>query len=101
LAVARGPMPFLSGNKATVGYISPLTGVPHYSFVGGRAAAQLLNLGLDAICFQNGRNRVSERNPVSASYIVVSGRAPNLVVEFKPSEALPSGQRTLGQCSRQ
>jgi aldehyde:ferredoxin oxidoreductase len=88
LAVARGPMPFLSGNKATVGYISPLTAVPHYSFVGGRAAAQLLNLGLDAICFQDART------PVSSSYIVVSGRAPNLAVEFKPSEALPSGQRS-------
>ncbi|MFN2228816.1 MAG: hypothetical protein ACK2VA_03510, partial [Anaerolineae bacterium] len=45
LIIARGPMPFLSGNKASVGYVSPLTGVPHYSFVGGRAAAQLLNLG--------------------------------------------------------
>ena len=48
LVIARGPMPFLSGNKASVGYVSPLTGVPHYSFVGGRAAAQQLNLGLDA-----------------------------------------------------
>jgi hypothetical protein len=31
LVIARGPMPFLSGNKASVGYVSPLTGVPHYS----------------------------------------------------------------------
>ncbi len=53
LVIARGPLPFLSGNKASVGYISPLTGVPHYSFVGGRAAAQLFNLGLDAISFQD------------------------------------------------
>ena len=52
LVIARGPMPFLSGNKASVGYISPLTVVSHYSFVGSRAAAQLLNLGLDAICSQ-------------------------------------------------
>jgi aldehyde:ferredoxin oxidoreductase len=87
LVIARGPMPFLSGNKASVGYVSPLTGVPHYSFVGGRAAAQLLNLGLDAISF-------SERNPVSGPCIVVSGRAPGLTVEFKPSEELPSGQRS-------
>ena len=40
LVIARGPMPFLSGNKASVGHVSPLTGVPHYSFVGGHAAAQ-------------------------------------------------------------
>ena len=28
LIIARGPLPFLSGNKATVAYVSPLTGVP-------------------------------------------------------------------------
>jgi aldehyde:ferredoxin oxidoreductase len=88
LVIARGPLPFLSGNKASVGYISSLTGIPHYSFVGGRAAAQLLNLGLDAICFQNARNLAS------SSYIVVSGRAPNLVVDFRRAEALPTGQRS-------
>ena len=55
LVIARGPLPFLSGNKASVGYVSPLTGVPHYSFVGGRAAAQILNLGLDAVCFRSNR----------------------------------------------
>jgi aldehyde:ferredoxin oxidoreductase len=94
LAVARGPMPFLSGNKATVGYISPLTGVPHYSLVGGRAAAQLLNLGLDAIVFESAGQRVSE-SPVSNLLIItVSGRAPNLTVEFKPADDLPSGQRS-------
>ena len=49
LVIARGPLPFLSGNKTTVGYISPLTGMPHYSFVGGRGFAELLNLGLDAV----------------------------------------------------
>jgi aldehyde:ferredoxin oxidoreductase len=58
LVIARGPLAFLSGNQASVGYVSPLTGVPHYSFVGGRAAAQVFNLGLDAICFQDVRNRV-------------------------------------------
>jgi aldehyde:ferredoxin oxidoreductase len=89
LAVARGPMPFLSGNKATVGYISSLTGVPHYSFVGGRAAAQLLNLGLDAICLQDEQAGL----PLS-HYLVVSGRAPNLTVEFKSAADLPTGQRS-------
>jgi aldehyde:ferredoxin oxidoreductase len=93
LIIARGPLPFLSGNKASVGYVSPLTGVPHYSFVGGRAAAQLLNLGLDAICFTE-RNQVSGRNLVSSPYVVVSGRAPNLTVDFRLSDELPQGQRS-------
>jgi aldehyde:ferredoxin oxidoreductase len=31
LVIARGPLVFLSGNKTTVGYLSPLTGLPHYS----------------------------------------------------------------------
>jgi len=90
LVIARGPMPFLSGNKTSVGYISPLTGVPHYSFVGGRAAAQLLNLGLDALCFY-----CQEHGLVGlADYVVVSGRAPDLTVEFKPADGLASGQRS-------
>jgi aldehyde:ferredoxin oxidoreductase len=92
LVIARGPMPFLSGNKASVGYVSPLTGVPHYSFVGGRAAAQLLNLGLDAICF---RDPADSPKPVrSGLYVVVCGRAPDLRVEFRPADQLPSGQRS-------
>lgn len=86
LIIARGPLPFISGNKASVGYISPITGLPHYSFVGGRAAAQLLNLGLDAICFQS--------PALDPPITVVSGRAPNLTVEFKPADDLPSGQRS-------
>ena len=61
LVIARGPLPFISGNKASVGYVSPLTGVPHYSFVGGRAAAQLLNLGLDALVFESA-NPLSSRS---------------------------------------
>lgn len=86
LVIARGPLPFISGNKASVGYISPLTGLPHYSFVGGRAAAQLLNLGLDALCF---------RSPApSPPIVVISGRAPDLTVEFKPATGLPSGGRS-------
>ena len=117
LVIARGPLPFLSGNKATVGYVSPLTSVPHYSLVGGRAAAQLFNLGLDAICFE-ANQRISESanrqiaDPQSAisnlhspfsilhspfsilPIIVVSGRAPNLNVEFKDAAGLPAGQRS-------
>ena len=83
--VARGPFAFLAGNKATVGYLSPLTGVPHYSFVGGRAAAQLLNLGLDAI--------VLTGEAETEAYVVLSGRAPALQVAFKPADSLPGGQR--------
>ncbi len=91
LVVARGPMSFLSGNKASVGYVSPLTGVPHYSFVGGRAAAQLLNLGLDAIYFQSTKTQY----PISTTpIVVVTGRAPNLTVEFKSADNLPTGQRS-------
>jgi aldehyde:ferredoxin oxidoreductase len=86
LVLARGPMPFLSGNKTTVGYVSPLTGLPHYSFVGGRGFAQLLNLGLEAIVL-TGRGRPNE-------IIVVSGRVPRLAVEWKPAVDLPPGQRS-------
>ena len=86
LIIARGPMPFLSGNKTTVGYLSPLTSLPHYSFVGGRGFAELLNLGVDAVV-------LSGENP-RHEYVVVSGRAPQLQVEWKPAEELPSGQRS-------
>jgi aldehyde:ferredoxin oxidoreductase len=86
LIIARGPMPFLSGNKTTVGYVSPLTGLPHYSFVGGRGFSELLNLGLDAVV-------LSGENP-RQEYVVVSGRAPQLQVAWKPAEELPTGQRS-------
>jgi len=86
LIVARGPLPFLSGNKMTVGYVSPLTDLPHYSFVGGRGFAELLNLGLDAIVL-SGPGRPDE-------YVVVSGRAPRLTVEWKSAADLPGGQRS-------
>jgi len=89
LILARGPLPFLAGNKLTVGYLSPLTGIPHYSFVGGRAAAELLNLGLDAICF-NGSTFAS----IAGAYLVISGCAPNLNVEWKSTAGLPTGQRS-------
>jgi aldehyde:ferredoxin oxidoreductase len=88
LAIARGPLPFLAGNKATVGYLSPLTGVPHYSFVGGRAAAQLFDLGLDGLVL-SGAGQDWERAP----YVVVSGSAPDLVVHWGEGSGLPAGQR--------
>jgi aldehyde:ferredoxin oxidoreductase len=89
MILARGPMPFLSGNKVTIGYLSPLTGLPHYSFVGGRAARELLNLGLDAIVLVNPPQQDGKR-----PYIVVSGQAPDVQVEFKKSSELPGGQRS-------
>ncbi|MBC7250874.1 MAG: hypothetical protein H5T62_11380 [Anaerolineae bacterium] len=94
LVIARGPMPFISGNKASVGYVSPLTGLPHYSFVGGRAAAQLLNLGLDAICFQSASQQIGQSRASNPPIVVVSNRAPDLSVEFKPADELPAGQRS-------
>ena len=112
LIIARGPAPFISGNKASVGYISPLTGLPHYSFVGGRAASQLLDLGVDAICFGGGAGSGAlegsdpprqSAGPDSAGtgngrpvmpMVLVSGRAPNLRLVFEPADALPTGQRS-------
>jgi aldehyde:ferredoxin oxidoreductase len=85
LVIARGPLAYLAGNKATVGYLSPLTGVPHYSFVGGRAAAQLFHLGLEAIVLAGARS--------SQAYVVVSRRAPALQIEYRASDDLPTGQR--------
>jgi aldehyde:ferredoxin oxidoreductase len=82
-------MPFLSGNKVTIGYLSPLTGLPHYSFVGGRAARELLNLRLDAIVLVNRPSQDGKR-----PYIVVSGQAPDIQVGFKESSELPGGQRS-------
>ena len=88
LIIARGPTPFLTGNKATVGYISPLTGLPHYSYVGGRVAAQLFNLGLDAIAFTSPHPRSADL-PI----VTVGGRVPSLALEFREHEDMPSGQR--------
>jgi len=88
LVLARGPMPFLAGNKTALGYMSPLTGLPHYSFVGGRGFAQLLNLGLDGIVFTH---------PASDGprpYVVLSGRAPDIEVHFRSADDLPHGQRS-------
>ena len=110
LIIARGPLVYLSGNKATIGYISPLTGLPHYSFVGGRIAAQLHYLGLDAIVLFNDvepeinsqcgekTNQAAGDNPsepqVMHAYVVITGRTPELSVEFKSASDLPAGQRS-------
>ncbi len=90
LVLARGPLPFLSGNKTTVGYVSPLTDLPHYSFVGGRAFAELLNLGLDAIVLERPPD---DRARTAAPVLVVSGRAPDLTLAWQAPDALPTGQR--------
>ncbi len=101
LVIARGPLPFLAGNKTTLGYVSPLTGLPHYSFVGGRGFAALFNLGLDAIVFESAHQRVASSELRVANhelrvtnYLVVSGRAPRLSVEWKSAAELPTGQRS-------
>ncbi|MBN1259538.1 MAG: hypothetical protein JXB35_02555 [Anaerolineae bacterium] len=91
LVMARGPLVFLSGNKLTVGYVSPLTGLPHYSFVGGRAFAELANLGLDAIVFQGADVHAPLEEP--DAYLVISGCAPHLDLAWKLAAGLPSGQR--------
>ena len=88
MILAAGPLPFFPGNKLTVGYISPLTSCPHYSFVGGRAAAQLMALGLGVIVLKG------EPTAAPADYIVVDGRVPEIEVHFKPAQALPRGQRS-------
>jgi aldehyde:ferredoxin oxidoreductase len=95
MVIARGPLAFVPGNKATVGYVSPLTGLPHYSVVGGRGFAELFNLGLDAVVLTGARTLEAAGDPgAPGSYAVVSGRAPELSVEWKAAEALPTGQRS-------
>jgi aldehyde:ferredoxin oxidoreductase len=89
LICARGPAPFLTGNKTTVGYISPLTGLPQYSYFGGRVAAQLFNLGLDAVAFRSPQSP-STNLPI----ITVSGCAPSLSLKFQTPDGFPTGQRS-------
>ncbi|MBN1873603.1 MAG: hypothetical protein JXA33_05185 [Anaerolineae bacterium] len=104
LVIVRGPLPFLPGNKTTVGYISPLTGVPHYSYVGGRGFAHLFNLGLDAIVLHAAEIQEKVGFPFHHSaalspchplmYLVISGRVPHLHLEWKSAIDLPTGQRS-------
>jgi aldehyde:ferredoxin oxidoreductase len=88
LVITRGPFTRFPANKATVGYISPLTGVPHYSFVGGQSFREMWYLGLDAIVFTGMLDSTAEH------YIKISGHAPNIQVQFISDESLPSGQRS-------
>jgi aldehyde:ferredoxin oxidoreductase len=95
LIIARGPLSYLSGNKATVGYISPITGVPHYSFVGGQGFAALVDLGLDAIVFAPSvGDEPPSRETAQELCIHITGRAPSLEVHWLTIADIPSGQRS-------
>ena len=88
LVIARGPLVRFPSNKSTVGYISPLTCVPHYSFVGGQSFREIWSLGLDAIILTNPLDATADH------YINVSGHIPNIQVQFVSDESLPTGQRS-------
>ncbi|MBN1249894.1 MAG: hypothetical protein JXC32_19685 [Anaerolineae bacterium] len=94
LVIARGPLVFLPGNKATVGYLSPLTGLPHYSFVGGRGFAELFNLGLDAIVLESRSSSCPAQRDAPAAYVVITGRAPELRIAWRGGDEVPRGQRS-------
>lgn len=95
LIIARGPLPFLSGNKATVGYVSPITRLPHYSFVGGHGFASLVELGLDAIVFDAiGDHSSGNRELARQCCVTIRGRAPSLDIQWLTFDTLPSGQRS-------
>jgi aldehyde:ferredoxin oxidoreductase len=89
MIIARGPLPYLTGNKATVGFISPLTQVPNYGYIGGRVSFQLHNLSLDAVLLENPATTVG-----SMPIITLRGRAPDLQVRFGDPTHLPTGQRS-------
>ena len=86
--VARGPFTRFPSNKSTVGYISPLTGLPHYSFVGGQSFREIWQLGLDAIVLTNPLDSIAEH------YVTVSGYVPDTEVQFIADRELPRGQRS-------
>ena len=88
LALAVSDLPFFPGNKLTVGYVSPLTSLPHYSFVGGRAAEQVMALGVGAILFK------VPCEDVPPWYVVIEGREPGIRVRFEMADGLPRGQRS-------
>jgi len=88
LVITRGPLVRFPSNKATVGYISPLTGVPHYSFVGGQSFREMWQLGVNAIVFTNALDDTAEH------YVTVSGHVPDIQVQFVSDESLPRGQRS-------
>jgi aldehyde:ferredoxin oxidoreductase len=86
--ITRGPLTRFPSNKSTVGYISPLTGVPHYSFVGGQSFREIWQLGLDAIVLTNPVDGIAEH------YVTVEGYVPDNQVQFIVDESLPRGQRS-------
>ena len=86
--ITRGPLTRFPANKATVGYISPLTDVPHYSFVGGQSFREMWYLGLDAIVFTGALDSTAEH------YVKIWGHAPNVQVQFISDESLPRDQRS-------
>lgn len=88
LVITRGPLVRFPINKSTIGYISPLTGVPHYSFVGGKSFRELWYLGLDAIIFTEPFEDIADH------YIAISGHVPNIQVRFVSDDSLPEGQRS-------
>ena len=88
LIITRGPLVRFPANKSTVGYISPLTGLPHYSFVGGQSFREIWSLGLDAVVFTN------PLDGTAGHYVKVSGRVPDVQAQFISDESLPRGQRS-------
>ncbi len=88
LVITRGPFVRFPFNKATVGYVSPLTGVPHYSFVGGQSFREIWSLGLDAVVFTNPLDSTAEH------YVEISGHVPDVQARFVLDESLPRGQRS-------
>lgn len=93
LIIARGPLPYLAGNKTTVGYKSPVTGVPHYSFVGGNAALHLHGLGIDALWLTDPYPD-KDTNIPHQYYISIQGTGPDITLKYVSAEHLPPGQRS-------
>jgi aldehyde:ferredoxin oxidoreductase len=87
MVLASGALSFFPGNKLAVGYVSPITRVPHYSFVGGRAAAQFLYLGLQAVVLKGAAQ-------APADYLVLDGCTPEPRLRFETASELPRGQRS-------
>ncbi|MBD3183380.1 hypothetical protein GF312_13870 [Candidatus Poribacteria bacterium] len=88
LVIARGPLVRFPATKTTVGYISPMTSLPHYSFVGGNSFREIWSLGLAAVIFTNPLDETPD------FYVDVSGEVPDLQVRFVTDENLPKEQRS-------
>ena len=88
MIMARGPLVRFPATKTTIGYVSPLTGVPHYSFVGGQSFREIWSLGLDAVVLTD------PFETMAGHYITVSGSFPDIDVRFVEDDELPQGQRS-------